>query len=114
MENIANFHISTRALQLSSIRHPIYGFTSPFYVFSHDQVPIELDNNHAKTVHDTGDACVYDGFGKETDVKRFCTLNLFGAMDYRADGLNIPKPHLVFSGASKPGCEWHDEEERKE
>lgn len=114
MNDIANFHISMRALQLSSTRDPTFGFTSPYYVFSHDQVPIELADGKGKSVHDTGDDMVYDGFGKETDVKRFCTLNLFGAMDYRDDGLNIPKPHVVFNGTFKPGSEWHDEEEREQ
>ena len=36
----AEFHIQMRVLQLSFIRDPIYGYTSPFFVFSHDQVPL--------------------------------------------------------------------------
>lgn len=111
MTSIADFHIRTRVLQLSRIRDPHFGFTSPFYVYSHDQVPLELANSRAKTVHDKGDYHVYDAVGKDNDAKRFCTLNLFGAMQYRADGLNVPKPHSVFQGKFQPGCDWHDKEE---
>jgi hypothetical protein len=114
MRNIAEYHISLRALQLSQIRHPVFGFTDPCHVMSRDEVPIELTNRQGTTVHATGDECVYDAVGKDSDTKRFCTLNLFGAMAYRADGLNIPRPHLVFKGAFKPGSEWHDEDERKQ
>ena len=112
MDNVEGFHLRTRCLQLSASTDPTYGLTSPYYVFSHDQVPLELADTNGLTVHMTGDVCVYDAIGKDSDVKRFCTLNLFGAMWNREDGLNIPKPHLVFEASCfKKGSEWHDQEE---
>ncbi len=111
MSAIADFHIKTRVLQLSSIHDTNFGFTSPENVFSHDQVPLELSDSGGKSVHMKGDYHVYDSVGKGSDTKRFCTLNLFGAMQHREDGKNVPKPHLVFQGKSQPGCDWHDKEE---
>ena len=111
MSAIADFHVKTRVLQLSSIHDPQFGLTSKYNVYSHDQVPIGLADSNGTTVHDKGDYHVYDAVGKDTDTKRFCTLNLFGAMQYREDGLNIPKPHLVFQGKFQPGKDWHDQEE---
>ena len=58
------------------------------------------------------EVCLVSAIGKDGDVKRFCTLNLFGAMWNREDGLNIPNPHLVFEASCfKNSSEWHDQEE---
>ena len=62
-------------------------------------MPLELADSNGSTVHTTGDCAVYDAIGKDSDIKRFCTLNLFGAMMYREDGLNVPKPHIVFEAS---------------
>ena len=113
MDTIETFHLQIRALQLSGTKHPVYGFTSPYYVISHDQVPLELAVSNSKTVHDTGCDCVYDAVGKDSDTKRFCTLNLFGAMLHKRSGLNIPPPHLVFAASGfREGANWHDAAER--
>ena len=111
MASIEEYHLRTRCLQLSGNNDPVYGLISPYYAISHDQVPLELADSNGSTVHTKGCPYVYDAIGKDSDVKRFCTLNLFGAMWNREDGLNIPMPHLVFEGAFCPGSEWHDQEE---
>ena len=80
MEKIQNYHIGTRAFQLSEIKDPVYGFTSPKVVFSHNQVPLELLDKNEITIDNLGVDDVYDSVGKDEDSKRFCTLNLFGAM----------------------------------
>ena len=54
---------------------------------------------------------VYNATSKSLGDKRFCTLNLFGPMLLWDDLKNLPKPHLVFSGKTKPGSEWADAEE---
>ena len=95
MASIEEYHLRTRCLQLSGNNDPVYGLISPYYAISHDQVPLELADSTGLTVHTTGCPYVYDAIGKDSDVKRFCTLNLFGAMWNREDGLNIPMPHLV-------------------
>ena len=64
MNSIEEYHLETRCLQLSGTKDPVYGFTSPFYVFSHDQVPLELADSNGHTVHTTGDFDVYDAIGK--------------------------------------------------
>ena len=43
MKGVQEYHLECRVLQLSPtpisyMREPDYGFTSPYYVFSHDQV----------------------------------------------------------------------------
>ena len=112
MNSIEEYHLETRCLQLSGTKDPVYGFTSPFYVFSHDQVPLELADSNGHTVHTTGDFGVYDAIGKDSDIKRVCTLNLFGAMIYREDRLNVPMPHLVFHASGfRKGSEWQDKDE---
>ena len=42
LASIEQYHLSMRMKQLSAIKDPVYGFTSPYYVYSHDQVPLEL------------------------------------------------------------------------
>jgi len=111
MASIKEYHLRTRCLQLSGNKDPVYGLTSPYYAISHDQVPLELADSNGSTMNTTGCPYVYDAIGKDSDVKRFCTLSLFEAMRNREDGLNIPMPHLVFEGAFRPGSEWHDQEE---
>ena len=87
------------------------GLTSPYYVISHDQVPLKIADSNGVTVHTTGCDEVYDAIGKDADIT-FCTLNLYGSMWNREDGLNIPMPNLVFEGDFCPGSEWHDQEEK--
>ena len=118
MEKIREYHIATRAFQLSENNDSVYGFTSPPFVFSHDQVPIELADKNETTIDNLGIDEVYDSTGKDEDRKRFCTLNLFGGMDYGEDYLGnaipIPKPHLVFKGKYQSGDDWHDKSEIEE
>ena len=112
MNSIEEYHIRTRRLQLSGNIDPIFGFTSPYVTISHDQVPLEIADNNGSTVHTTGCDAVYDAIGKDSDVKRFCTLNLFGSMWNREDRLYTPKPHLVFEASGfRHGSEWQDREE---
>ena len=80
MEKIREYHIATRAFQLSENNDSMYGFTAPSFVFSHDQVPIELADKNETTIDTLGIDEVYDSTGKDEDRKRFCTLNLFGGM----------------------------------
>ena len=112
IDTTLDFHVNMRALQLSEINDPVYGLTSPYNLFTHDQVPIELCPKRQSTVDTRGVVEVYDATAKKTDDKRFCTLNLFGPMLLRDDLANLPKPHLVFSGKTKAGSEWADAEER--
>ena len=53
-DQIRAYHIDTRIFQLSQRNDSIYGFTSPHYVYSHDQVPIELASKTEMTIDDTG------------------------------------------------------------
>ena len=115
IETISDYHLNMRALKLSEIRDPVWGYTSPYYVFTHDQFPLELAAKNEKTIDNKGEDEIYDASTKDADVKRFCTLNLFGAMDYREDMLNVPPVHLVFRASKfRTGDEWHDEDERKQ
>ena len=105
--------MKNHALQLSQLNDPVYGLTSPDYVFSHDQVPIELCQKHDKTIDSKGVQEVYDATSKSSDTKRFCTLNLFVPMTLRPDMANLPNPHDVFSGKFQTGDEWHDPDKRE-
>jgi len=56
---------------------------------------------------------VYDANMKNGDVKRFCTLNLFGSMELDPLLDLIPIPHLVFRASkTQIANEWFDQEER--
>ena len=96
MEEIQNYHLQMRALQLSQMNDDNFGLTHPFYVYSHDQVQIELADQNEKTIETKGVGEVYDAVSTDTNLKRFCTLNLFGCMRIRPDKENFPKPHVVF------------------
>ena len=80
LAKIQQFHFETRALQLSEINHPRWGLAVPFYVYTHDHVPITLYPNHVKTVENRGFYEVYDCANSDKDTYRFCTLNLEGSM----------------------------------
>ena len=113
MNATLEFHTRIRVKQLSKINDPVYGLTSPEYVYSHDQVPIELTDKNDNTVESKGAIEVFDAIGNDSDVKRFCTLNLFGPMKLRADKANLPKPHLVFNASKfQTADEWFDQNER--
>ena len=115
MEAVTAYHLRLRALQLSQINDPTYGVTSKYNVFTHDQVPIELCDCNDSTIDTTGAVEVYDAIGKDLDTKRFCTLNLYGAMELRDNRLNLPKPHLVFQATKfQTADDWHDQDERAE
>ena len=106
------YHMRLRALQLSGDSCPIYGIASRHYVYSHDQVPIELCPKRESTVDTKGATEIYDGTSKSSEEKRFCTLNLSAPMDVLPDGSNVPPPHVVFRGKTQTGDEWHDAGER--
>ena len=99
LEKAYEFHIRMRTKQLSEINDPIFGWTSPFYIMTHDQVPIELCDKNGSTIEDKGVIEIYDAVGKDSDAKRFCTLNLYGTMDIRDDLVNLPMVHVVFSAS---------------
>ena len=54
LASIEQYHLSMRMKQLSAINDPLYGFTSPYYVISHDQVPLELAASGENTIDSTG------------------------------------------------------------
>jgi len=88
-----------RTKQLSKINDPVFGWTSPFYMMTHDQVTIELCDRNKSVIEDKGDIKIYDAVGKDSDAKRFCTLNLYGIMDLRDDLAHLPMVHVVFSAS---------------
>ena len=50
MAQMEQYHLSMRMKQLSEINDPEYGLTSPYYVISHNQVPLELAANVENTI----------------------------------------------------------------
>ena len=54
LAEIEKYHLNMRMKQLSAINDPVYGFTSPYYVYSHDQVPLELAASREDTIDTTG------------------------------------------------------------
>ena len=107
------FHTDCRAFQLSAMNDTSYGLTSPEYVYSHDQVPLELADSNKKTLDVRGVDEVYNAVSSDADMKRFCTLNLFVPMKTRDDGKNVSVPHLVFRGTFQDRKDWHDKEEQE-
>ena len=139
MESLRDYHTVTRVFQLSEMLDPEYGKTSPENVFTHDQIPIELVDRNERTIDVTGVSCllcldvlsptahhllqsfhfqvdsVFDSTSGDKDEKRFCTLNLFGAMRHRADGKNVPAPHIIFRASKfQTADEGHDRNEAEE
>ena len=107
MKLVEDFHINTRAFQLTEMKDPVYGIAPPANVFNLDQVPINLAQSCNKTINEKGAKEVYDGVTKGSDMKRFCTLNLMIPMEINDDSSNIPKPHIIFSASSyKTGEDW--------
>ena len=51
---IEQYHLKLRMKQLETINDPVYGCTSPYYVFSHDQVPLELAASTETTIDTEG------------------------------------------------------------
>ena len=47
-KEVENFYLKARDFQLSEINHSKWDFTEPYYVYSHDQVPIALFPSHVK------------------------------------------------------------------
>ena len=113
MNDIQEFHTDCRAFQLSAMNDTSYGLTSPEYVYSHDQVPLELADSNKKTLDVRGVDEVYNAVSSDADMKRFCTLNLFVPMKTRDDGKNVSVPHLVFRGTFQDRKDWHDKEEQE-
>ena len=54
LATIEQYHLMMRMKQLSAMNDPDYGFTSPYYVLSHDQVPLELAADGESTIDSTG------------------------------------------------------------
>ena len=114
IEKIEKYHLTVRALQLSEMNDPEYGFTKPEYVYTHDQVPIQLCASTATTIEDKGADEIYDCVGNEKDLKRFCSLNLAAPMKLLPDKSNLTRAHIVFQrdAGFQDGDDWHDAEER--
>jgi hypothetical protein len=96
LSSIKNGHCRFRNLQLSEINDPVYGFAHPYAVYNRDQVPIALAKQTCTTL---GAEVVWDVTRDESDMKRFCTLNLTIPMRGMPNGENFPRPHLVFKGS---------------
>ena len=80
-------------------------------MYTYDQVPIALCSSYLRTVENKGAIEVYDATAKERDIKRFCTLNLVGPLKRKADGSNVPPPHLVFHATGfKSSEDWNQAE----
>lgn len=61
MDAIQDHHIESRAFQLSEMNDPrYYGITSPYFVFNHDQVPIELAAAKEFTINAKGVSIIID------------------------------------------------------
>ena len=107
MKLVQDFHVDTRAFQLTNMKGLVFGIASPRNVFNLDQVPINLAQSSNQTINEKGAREVYDGVSKASDVKRFCTLNLMIPMEVNEDSSNIPKPHIIFSASGyKVGDDW--------
>ena len=50
IKTVKDWHIKTRAMQMSEMNDKVWGITSPYAVFNRDQVPIALASSYAKTV----------------------------------------------------------------
>ena len=100
-EVITNYHMATRAFQLSESNEEKWGYTTPEFVYSHDQVPIEMCSSLSKTVNDKGLAEVYDCVSRDKDAKRFCTLNLCAPMLLHTDEKIFHQPMLFSMERSK-------------
>ena len=91
---IEEYHLTLRMKQLSVTNDPVYGFTSPAYVYSHDQVPLELAANSEKTIDCKGVSYflihyIYVAF-KESDT--FC---------HRLMRCMTPPPKMGLTNASQ-------------
>ena len=108
---VREFHLRTRVFQLSELKDPVYGYASPEYVYTHNQVPIALCSSYFKTVENKGAIEVYDVTAKERDIKCFCTLNLVGPLKGKVNRSNVPPPHLVFQATGfKSSDDWNQAE----
>ena len=120
IEAIHDYHVTCRTLQLSPPltpcnRDPVYGFTLPYTVFSHDQVPIACCDSNESIIENTGEDEVYNSVMNENDNNLFCSLNLTLPNELRPDGKNNPKPHVVFKASKfQTADNWHDQEERQQ
>ena len=114
IEKIEKYHLTVRALQLSEMNDPEYGFTKPEYVYTHDQVPIQLCASTATTIDDKGADEIYVCVVNEKDLKRFWTLNLLAPMKLLPDKSNLTHVQIVFQcdAGFQYGDYWHDTEER--
>ena len=147
MKDIQEYHLEFRVLQLpptpiSYMREPDYGFTSPYYVFSHDQVrpqrllcfvcdathvltrhpqlifpydfvSLNVVNASEHTIETTGIDKLCDSVMKPNDEKRFFTVNFIVPMELGEDQKNFPKAHIVFKASNyHTADDWHYQEER--
>ena len=86
---------------MSELNDEKWGYTTPEFVYSHDQVPIKMCSSLSKTVNDKGLAELYDCVGHDKDAKRFCTLNFCAPMLLRADKIIFHQPMLFSMERSK-------------
>ena len=68
----SEFHMETRAFQLSLSNDNIFSFTS--------QVPVALCSSNVTILDDKGQREIYDYSGKDKDVKQLYTLNVYDPM----------------------------------
>ena len=98
--------------QLLEMNDPLYGFASPHYVYSYDQVPLGLAAFTDQTIDKRGlsryvsivldEHEVQDSTTKNGDDKYSATLNLCCHKSIRDNKFNIPnpKPRIVFHETS--------------
>jgi len=112
---LSDFHLRTRILQESKSSDEKFGYCRPEGVFTHEEIPLQLASKSAFSVDETGADIVWDSVNKDSDIKRFCTLDLIVPMKALSDKSNLPKPHIIFSCETgfKRGCDWSEEERKK-
>jgi hypothetical protein len=57
---IYDYHTKCRSHQVSATNDQEFGLTTPYYIYSHDKVPIELANKRQKTFERRGVGKVYN------------------------------------------------------
>ena len=99
VETIKNFHLNTRAFQISKFNDPIYGYTSLNATFDRDEVPLALGDSNENTLDDTGLSEILDTTGGEKDCYRSASLCITAPRKIDGDGSNFPKWMVIFRGS---------------
>ena len=111
---ITNFHLNTRAFQISKFDDPVYGFTSLEATFNRDEVPLALADKNEYTIDNKGLSEILDTTGGEKDCYRSASLCITVPGKIDVDGSNFPKWMIIFRGSFCDGDDWWSEDERKE